>query len=199
MTSKSFFMSIFANVEYINSNYMTNLYWPIYKKIEKEIVELSNHIHFDDNQLSVYSVKIVELLIRCVVEIEAISKDLYLKNGGAIPAGRVLYYDTDCLNLLEGIWELSKKQVIVSSANFYFQDNNNKILYPLRKANKRSTSGADWAKAYQAVKHIGSFIEVSISTPFFVYRHFIFKAGLIVVSVFAVANAPVLYSSFVPP
>lgn len=72
-------MSIFANVEYINSNYMTNLYWPIYKKIEKEIVELSNHIHFDDNQLSVYSVKIVELLIRCVVEIEAISKDLYLK------------------------------------------------------------------------------------------------------------------------
>ena len=76
MTSKSFFMSIFANVEYINSNYMTNLYWPIYKKIEKEIVELSNHIHFDDNQLSVYSVKIVELLIRCVVEIEAISKDL---------------------------------------------------------------------------------------------------------------------------
>ena len=56
MTSKSFFMSIFANVEYINSNYMTNLYWPIYKKIEKEIVELSNHIHFDDNQLSVYSV-----------------------------------------------------------------------------------------------------------------------------------------------
>ena len=153
MTSKSFFMSIFANVEYINSNYMTNLYWPIYKKIEKEIVELSNHIHFDDNQLSVYSVKIVELLIRCVVEIEAISKDLYLKNGGAIPAGRVLYYDTDCLNLLEGIWELSKKQVIVSSANFYFQDNNNKILYPLRKANKRSTSGADWAKAYQAVKH----------------------------------------------
>lgn len=58
---------------------MTNLYWPIYKKIEKEIVELSNHIHFDDNQLSVYSVKIVELLIRCVVEIEAISKDLYLK------------------------------------------------------------------------------------------------------------------------
>lgn len=127
MTSKSFFMSIFANVEYINSNYMTNLYWPIYKKIEKEIVELSNHIHFDDNQLSVYSVKIVELLIRCVVEIEAISKDLYLKNGGAIPTGRVLYYDTDCLNLLEGIWELSKKQVIVSSANFYFQDNNNKI------------------------------------------------------------------------
>lgn len=26
-------------------------------------------------------------------------------------------------------------------------------MYPLRKANKRSTSGADWAKAYQAVKH----------------------------------------------
>ncbi len=75
-------------------NYMTNLYWPIYKKIEKEIVE-NCQITFILTIInsSVYSVKIVELLIRCVVEIEAISKDLYLKNGGAIPAGRVLDYD----------------------------------------------------------------------------------------------------------
>lgn len=36
---------------------MTNPYWSVYKNLEKEIVELSNLVHFDDNQLSIYSVK----------------------------------------------------------------------------------------------------------------------------------------------
>ena len=58
-------------------NNMINLYWPIYKNLEREFIELSNWIHIDDNQLSIYSVKISELLIRCSVEIESISKDLY--------------------------------------------------------------------------------------------------------------------------
>ncbi len=132
---------------------MINLYWPIYKNLEREVVDLSNYIHFDDSQLSVYSVKISELLLRCVVEIEAIAKDLYLKNGGENPVGRDLYFDTDCINLLEEKWSLSKKVVIVSSANFYFQREKNKVLTPLKKANKRGTSAADWEKAYQAVKH----------------------------------------------
>lgn len=132
---------------------MINLYWPVYKSIEHEVLELSNKIHFDDNQLSVYSVKISELLIRCVVEIEAISKDLYFNNGGIKANDNNLYFDTDCLEMLEQKWMLSKKKVIVSSPNLYFQDPKNKILNPLNKANKRGSSSADWAKAYQAVKH----------------------------------------------
>lgn len=132
---------------------MINLYWPVYKNIEREIVELSNQVHFDDSQLTVYSVKISELLIRCVVEIEAIAKELYFKNGGVCPADRDLYFDTDCLNLLEQKWQLSKKKVIISSSNFYFQNVDNKVLNPLLKTNKRGSSAADWKKAYQAVKH----------------------------------------------
>lgn len=131
----------------------TNLFWPVFKNIEKEIILLSNDIHFDDKQLSIYSVKIAELLLRCVVEIEAISKAMYLSNGGTKTDGKDLFFDTDCIALLETNWLLSKKQVIVSSANFYFQSEENKILYPLHKAHKRGTSGADWARAYQAVKH----------------------------------------------
>lgn len=131
----------------------TNLFWPVFKNIEKEIISLSNDIHFDDKQLSIYSVKIAELLLRCVVEIEAISKALYFSNGGTETDGKDLFFDTDCIALLETNWLLSKKQVIVSSANFYFQSDENKILYPLHKAHKRGTSGADWARAYQAVKH----------------------------------------------
>ena len=132
---------------------MINLFWPIYKNLEREVVELSRQIHFDDSQLNVYSVKISELLLRCVVEVEAIAKDLYFRNGGENPTDRDLYFDTDCLNLLEDKWSLSKKVVIVSSNNFYFQFKENKILTPLKKANKRGTSAADWEKAYQAVKH----------------------------------------------
>jgi hypothetical protein len=132
---------------------MTNLYWPIYKNLEHEVIELSTKIHFDDEQLNVYSVKISELLIRCSVEIEAISKDLYFKNGGIEPNDRDLYFDTDCINLLDKLWNLSSKKVIVSSSNFYFQGIDNKILNPLKKANKRGSSSSDWKKAYQAVKH----------------------------------------------
>ena len=30
---------------------MTNIYWPVYKNLEKELVELSNQVHIDDKQL----------------------------------------------------------------------------------------------------------------------------------------------------
>ncbi|WP_164126959.1 hypothetical protein [Sphingobacterium luzhongxinii] len=133
---------------------MLNLYWSVYKNIEREVVELSNQIHFVDNQLSIYSVKISELLIRCSVEIEAISKELYFRLGGQQPAnGQDLYFDTDCLQLLEDTWLLSKKIVMVSASNMYFEKGENRLLTPLAKANKRSTSAAKWKQAYQAVKH----------------------------------------------
>src|SRR5690606_30544778 len=60
---------------------------------------------------------------------------------------------TDCLQLLEDSWLLSKKKLIVSASNFYFQNDENNILAPLLKANKRGSSSCDWKKAYQAVKH----------------------------------------------
>lgn len=132
---------------------MLNLYWSVYKNLEKEVIELSNNVHFDDNQLAIYSVKISELLMRCSVEIESISKDLFLRLGGTVPSDGDLYFDTHCLQLLEDKWLLSKKTVILSATNFYFQEEANKVLTPLYKANKRGTSGSDWKKAYQAVKH----------------------------------------------
>jgi hypothetical protein len=132
---------------------VSNLYWPIYKNLEREVIELSNLVHFDDNQMSVYSVKITELLIRSSVEIESISKDLFLANGGEPPEERDLYFDTDCLKFLDEKWQLSKKVLILSSINFHFENDINKVITPLHKSFKRGTSGSDWKKAYQAVKH----------------------------------------------
>ena len=133
-----------------------NLYWPIYKNLENELLKLSEEIHFDDYQLNVYSVKICDLLLRTVVEIEAISKELYFDNDGEATLDengkdRPPYFDAECLAHLESLWILSKKQVLISATTFYFEKDENRILTPLRNAYKRG--GCSWSKAYQAVKH----------------------------------------------
>lgn len=130
-----------------------NLYWNVYKSLERELLTLAEIIHIDDGQLDVYSMKIADLLIRTSVEIESISKELYFREGGTKPDDKNLYFDTDCLDLLESKWSLSKKVVMISSPIFYLKEDGNIYLTPLHKAHKRGTSSSDWQKAYQAVKH----------------------------------------------
>ena len=130
-----------------------NLYWNVYKSLERELLALAEIIHIDDKQLDVYSMKIADLLIRTSVEIESISKELYLREGGTKPDDKDLYFDTDCLALLESKWCLSNKVVMVSSPILYLEQDENLYLTPLHKAHKRGTSSSDWQKAYQAVKH----------------------------------------------
>lgn len=130
-----------------------NLYWPVYQNLEKEFLSICDIIHVDDSQLSVYSMKIAELLIRTVVEIESLAKNLYFSNGGAKPDDKDLYFDTDCMAHLVDLWDIDKKVVLVSSPNIFLIEDANLILTPLHKSNKRGSSSADWCKAYQAVKH----------------------------------------------
>lgn len=136
-----------------------NLYWPVYKNLEKELLRLADYIHFSDDQTKVYSMHIADLIVRCSIEIEAITKELYQNLGENLSpvdtAGnkRDLYFDTDCIDLLERQWKLSKKQITVSAATFYFSADTNRILTPLNKANKRGSSGSKWKQAYQSVKH----------------------------------------------
>ena len=136
-----------------------NLYWPIYKNLEKEVIEISNYIHFDDDQLSTYSIHIGDLIIRCAVEIESLSKELYIREGGnpclvdTDGKNRDLYFDTDCLELLNQKWNICKKVVYIVSPSFYFELEKNSVLRPLHKSNKRGSSGSKWKQAYQQIKH----------------------------------------------
>lgn len=97
-------MFLYTNIER-GANKM-NLYWSVYKNLEKELIRLADIIHFDDKQIDVYSVHIADLLIRTAVEIEAISKYLYECNGGNMnPVDdqgdpRSLYFDSDCIQML---------------------------------------------------------------------------------------------------
>lgn len=77
---------------------MVNLYWPAYKRLENELISMTSDIRFDDDQMGVYSDKFMEILIRTSIEIEAISKELYLNNGGEkIEPESDMFFDTVCL------------------------------------------------------------------------------------------------------
>lgn len=148
----------------------SDIFWQTFLNLEQEVLSLSNiiyiadHVHKIDSktkaekdipnnhQLETYSPYLADLLVRCCIEIESISKELYFENGGSKSRGSIdLYFDTDCIALLEEKWKVSNKSVIVSCSKFDLISDDNVTLFPLLNANKRSK--AYWAKCYQAVKH----------------------------------------------
>lgn len=137
------------HTEYLGGN--SNLYWTIYKSLEKELLTLSEIIHIDDSQLDVYSIRIADLLVRTAVEIESIAKELYFRNGGEKVDDNTLHFDSDCMCFLNEKWLLNEKVVIVTSPYFHFRKSENIELIPLKRVHKRGTQ--DWVKAYQAIKH----------------------------------------------
>lgn len=147
-----------------------NMFWQTYLNLENETLEVAKYIYItdtttkldnrsktvknieDERQLLTYSSYIADLLVRCCVEIEAISKEMYYDNGGAKARGSIdLYFDTDCIALLNQKWNLSNKVVMIVASNFNLLKDENRNLTPLNNADKRSKT--IWAKAYQAVKH----------------------------------------------
>ena len=96
----------------------SDIFWQTYLSLEKELINVSNFIFITDeitthergievtkpcnSQLEAFSPHIADLLIRCCVQIEAISKELYFDNGGTKPRGdKNLFFDQDCLKLID--------------------------------------------------------------------------------------------------
>ena len=132
----------------------TNLYWQVYKNLEREFLALAEVIHIDDYQLeSVYSMRIADLLMHTAVEVESLSKHLYMENGGTKTDPSKMYFDTDCLAHLNSLWNLEAKVVLVVSPNLFLEKEGNIIFTPLKNAQYRQPNSAEWEKAYQAVKH----------------------------------------------
>ena len=144
------------------------VFWQTYLNLEKEAIDLSKYIFFTDevlekqgndlvpkpceSQLKTFSPYIADLLVRCCIQIEAISKELYYANGGKKEkSSKDLYFDGDCLKLIDQKWETHKKVVMVVAPFFNFTRNENIYLKPLKEAHKRQ--GTLWERAYQAVKH----------------------------------------------
>lgn len=146
----------------------SDIFWQTYLNLEKEAIEVSKYIFFTDEvlensngrivtkscntQLETFSPHIADLLVRCCVQIEAISKELYFDIGGTKPRGdSSLFFDEDCLKLIDMKWQTHNKIVMIVAPFFNFTKDENCILKPLREAHKRQ--GTYWERAYQAVKH----------------------------------------------
>ena len=56
------------------------LYNQSYRSLEKEVLNLSYDILFDDSQLSVYSTHIADIIISACIDIEAIVKQLCISS-----------------------------------------------------------------------------------------------------------------------
>lgn len=79
----------------------SDIFWQTYLNLEKEMIEVSRYIFITDEitmrkngtetaqpydaQLNTFSPHLADLLVRCCVQIEAISKELYHANGGTKP------------------------------------------------------------------------------------------------------------------
>jgi uncharacterized protein YqeY len=146
----------------------SDIFWQTYLNLEREAIDVSRYIFItderitnvkgkevrqtDESQLNVYSPHIADLLIRCCVQIEAISKELYYDNGGTKARGdNSIFFDEDCLKLIDKKWETHKKVVLVTNPYFNLTKETNTLLRPLKEAHKRQ--GTYWERAYQGVKH----------------------------------------------
>jgi len=131
---------------------MTNIFWPVYKNLEREFLELMFAIHIDEKQLSVYSSKISDLILRAASDIESLAKTLYFENGGT--KSNNIRYD-DAIKCLNKDWKLEKKHVIVATP-YCFLPAEQRILIPFDKEEERTGSGRltfGWNNAYQNLKH----------------------------------------------
>ncbi|MES2024325.1 MAG: hypothetical protein V4448_02095 [Pseudomonadota bacterium] len=133
---------------------MSNIYWPVYLNLEKSVDELAFAIHIDDEQMDVYSTRIMDLIIRAAAEMESLSKELYRANGGTKDSA-VIKYDDDAIKLLNNRWQLEHKKVIISSAHCF---QSNRVLTPFVKNEIRTASSNgkltySWNNAYQNLKH----------------------------------------------
>ncbi len=136
-----------------------NVFWPVYKNLEQEVLNLAKYIIFNDDQLNVYSLAIADLIIRASIDVESISKELYYRIGGEKNVvdrdgnKRDLYFDTDCIEMLKDKWQIDKKRISLATPHFFFEKEAHKSFAPLHKANRRGDSGCKWKRAYQALKH----------------------------------------------
>ncbi|WP_307531396.1 hypothetical protein [Pedobacter sp. W3I1] len=119
--------------------------------METELNSLMTNIHVDDAQLNVYSSKISDLLLRASIEIESITKEIFKNQFGTLKKN--FKFDFDGLDVLNPIYFLEVKEVIVSSVNCF---QTNRTILPFAKNTKNTITQKDtygWNNAYQNLKH----------------------------------------------
>ena len=122
-----------------------NYYLPIYQQIEREVIDLTAFIFFSDEQITLYSLKIADLIIRCSIEVESIAKDIYRRDTGKEPdkPGTAIMY-------LENTWTVSQKALRIVSPYTHFKSSFQPSFAPFNYEDKSSD---DYLSTYNAIKH----------------------------------------------
>lgn len=122
-----------------------NLYFPVYQKIENEVINLTSSIYFSDEQINVYSLQIADLIIRCSIELESIAKDIYRENNGKDPQK-----PGDAFVQLDQQWNLSHKVLTIISPYTHFK---NVYCPDFAPFDYQAKSPDDYFSTYNAIKH----------------------------------------------
>ncbi|MFE6078257.1 hypothetical protein ACFVQB_27760 [Paenibacillus sp. NPDC057886] len=139
---------------------MSNLFWPIYKKLESEFMEISYYISIDKRQLKTYSIKIADLILRTVSECENISKELCKKE-------KVKYKDKkgkirshvnfhEYISELDRIYDLKSKHVSCIFENLKENTFDSKHMPFRRETIKIKGQEKEiwkWYHSYNLIKH----------------------------------------------
>ena len=155
-----------------------NSFWPEYKNLEQQVIDLTNHVCFCDDQVNVFSRANSNLILQIASEVESISKELYRRhveerkpddkqvinhseqeqsdNGdGENNLDEIIKrpFDYYYLKKLDRKWHLTSKEISVTGVNFYFQDNFQSFT-PLDKVySKSEVCKCPWKEAYKDLKH----------------------------------------------
>ncbi len=124
----------------------SKIYFPIYKSLEKEVLELATSIHFTDEHINVYSLKIADLILRCSIELESLAKDIYRERVKLEPPT----HTGECFNWLEENLKLSQKSILIVSHYFHFDKSFKLNFCPF---NYKNHSKNDYYSQYNAIKH----------------------------------------------
>lgn len=121
-----------------------NLYISNYSRIEQEVVKLSQCVDFCDEQLSVYSPVICDLLIRCGAEIESLCKEIYRRDISKELPDSVGLITKE----LDKIYSASKKVIILNNPCFNFSD-----FTKMKPFSYKSEDENDFYTLYCGLKH----------------------------------------------
>lgn len=119
-------------------------YWSIYKRIEKEVIDLSYGIYFDDSQLKTYSNEILDLILRISTNIESLYEEIYRDE---------FHEDKGSINSkikkVGKMFSLEDKVIHVSNGNFHFK----KEMKTIKPFTYKKDDENDFYSTYCALKH----------------------------------------------
>lgn len=128
------------------------LFFQTYQSLEKELLEMTDYIHFTEKNLDVFSVKFANFILRANVECESMLKELYKRTEHyqlLSKEEKSKSMENSTYVEVNSVYRLDKKTIYITSENFFFEGKYSKPFIPDKfKKNKK-----DLVQIYNGLKH----------------------------------------------